>query len=171
MATRLLALTAVALACGVANVRPGFSQRDAVRVRSASCSEIILNTKFPYATGHYRVVLDALSVPPAYLPQVVATQDRLWPYWEKAGMVVRAGAGPVTVTVPSRWRSRAAIGWGNGGPPGTSVTFAGCPGPPNVGHAYAGGFYLRARSGCVPLRIKVARRTTTVWVGLRRHCG
>jgi hypothetical protein len=172
MGARLVVASAlVALVCVVVSVRAAPSQPEAMRATSVSCDEIILDTKFPYVTGGYRVVLGALSVPRSYLSQVVATQSHPWTHWEKAGMVVRAGSGPVTVTVPSRWRGRAAIAWANGGgPPSGSVTFPRCDGAASVGHAYAGGFYLRARSGCVPLLVKVGHRAAMVWVGLRRHC-
>ena len=43
----------------------------------------------PFAGG-YRPVLGVVAAPPAYLPQVVRSTDPRWPYWEKAGMVVRA---------------------------------------------------------------------------------
>jgi hypothetical protein len=170
MAMRLLAVAVVAIACGAAVVLPARSQPTAARTSSVSCDEIILNTKFPYVTGGYRLVLDAVSVPPSYVRQVVATQSEPWRYWSKAGMVIRAGAGPVAVTVPSRWRGRAAITWGNGGPPLSSVTFPRCEPALSVGHAYAGGFYLRARSGCVPLVVRIGQRSATVRFGLGRRC-
>ena len=48
------------------------------------------------AAYRYRPVLGVVSVPPAYISQVVRLRDGPWPYWEKAGLVVRAGRGPVT---------------------------------------------------------------------------
>src|SRR5438105_1326689 len=66
--------------------------------RTVPCDEIILHTKFPYRG--YRLVLGAVSVPPAYLAQVVPTGQRPWAYWRKAGLVVRAGGPPVTISVP-----------------------------------------------------------------------
>src|SRR5205807_3874368 len=79
--------------------------------RTVPCDEIIRHTTFPYRG--YRLVLGAVSVPPAYLAQVVPTGQRPWAYWRKAGLVVRAGGPPVTVTVPRAWRRRAAITGGN----------------------------------------------------------
>src|SRR5262245_38636202 len=71
------------------------------------CDEIILDTKFPYRTGGYRMVLGTVAVPPSYLRQVVPTQTKPWAYWRKAGLVVRASSPQVIVTVPPAWRNRA----------------------------------------------------------------
>jgi hypothetical protein len=89
------------------------------------------------------------------------------------GMVVRGGNFTVTVRVPKAWRSRAAITWGGGESPiGSSVQFSGCSNKPltNEWNAYAGGFYLRAPSGCVPLVFTVGHRSATVRFGIGRHC-
>jgi hypothetical protein len=44
--------------------------------RTVPCSESIDGTKFPYVG--YRLVLDAVSAPPAFLKQVVPTGERPW---------------------------------------------------------------------------------------------
>jgi hypothetical protein len=49
----------------------------AAPIRTVPCDEIILPARAPRAGGH-RVVLGALSVPPAYIPQTVPTGDRPW---------------------------------------------------------------------------------------------
>ena len=133
------------------------------------CDQIILQVKSPSAGG-YRLVLGVVSVPPAFLPQVVPTRNRPWAYWRKAGLVVRAGSAPVSVSVPKQWRSRVAITWGNTGIV-NSLRIAGCGSPTNAWNAYAGGFYLRSRSACVPLIFGVRQRTVTVRFGLGRACG
>src|SRR5207247_633729 len=51
--------------------------------RVVPCSEIIDYTKFPYLGGYqrqfrYRLVLDVISVPPAYMEQVVPTRSTPW---------------------------------------------------------------------------------------------
>ena len=138
-------------------------------VLTVPCDEIILHVKSGRAGG-YRVVLDVVSVPPARLIQVVPSQSRPWAYWRKAGLVVRAGAPPVTVSVPAAWRSRAAITWGNSTGIVSALRIASCPGAAGVWNAYAGGFYLRSRSACVPLRFSVAGRTRVVRFGLGRAC-
>jgi hypothetical protein len=120
-------------------------------------------------------VLGVVSVPPAYLRQVVPTGRRPWRYWRKAALVIRGGSPPVDVVVPKAWRSRVRIGWGGGDEwdgRGISVRIAPCPpsGLRKPGNAYAGGFHLRTRSACVPLIFRVGRRTETVRFGLGRPC-
>ncbi len=166
----LVALWLVAPAVGTAGDAPMPS-------RSVPCSERILTGTFPYVGSRdpryrYRTVLGAISVPPATLPQIVFLKGESWPYWTKAGLVVRANVAAATVSVPKAWRTRVAIIWGNGGQgPFSSVRLGGCGSDPASGAAYAGGFYLRARAACVPLVVRVGKRSTTVHFGLGRACG
>jgi hypothetical protein len=115
---------------------------------------------------------DATGVPwlGEYLHQIIATPGDPWPYGRKAGLVVRPGQEPVTVSVASGWQRWAAITWGNGKPAVASLRIAPCPTPRHVWHVYAGGFLLRSHSACVPLVFQVADRTRTVRFGLGRHC-
>jgi hypothetical protein len=144
--------------------------------RTVPCAEIIDSTRFPYLGGsrpqqRYRLVLGSVSVPPAYLKQIVATRERPWRYWRKAGLVVRADGTAVVISVPKAWRKRAAIAWGYGGHgPFSSLRIAGCRGDPHEGNAYSGGFYLRSSSACVPLVFRVGARSATVRFGLGRRC-
>jgi len=86
-------------------------------------------------------------------------------------MVVRGGEGAsVVVSVPRTWRNRVAIVWGNGGRVFHTLRFPPCGDDPGSGNAYAGGFFLRKPSGCVPLRFTVGERTTLVWFGIVRRC-
>lgn len=153
-----------------ATARPGSSGP----ARTVPCGEVIDHPTFPYVGGvghRYRLVLGVISAPPAYLAQVVATHERPWAYWRKAGLVVRAGGQPVSVSVPEGWMKRAAIIWGNGNyDPASSLRIAACGSDPNVGNAYAGGFYLRSRSACLPLIFRVRRRSATVRFGIGRRC-
>jgi hypothetical protein len=136
---------------------------------TVTCDSIILTVGSGRAGG-YRVVLGVVSVPSAYLPQVVRTRGGRWPYWRKAGLVIRGGSPPVTVSVAKGWRDRAAITWGNSGDV-SALRIASCP-PYEAKrwNAYAGGFLLRSRSACVPLVFQVGDRRTTVRFGLGRHC-
>lgn len=140
---------------------------------TVGCDKIIDRTAFPYLGNgrpehRYRQVRGAISVPAAYLEQVVRTHDRPWSYWRKQGLVVRGNAPAVTVSVPKRWRGRVAITWGNTGAV-SSLRIARC-GPAHVGNAYAGGFYLRSKSACLPLIFRVGRRSATVRFGVGRRC-
>ena len=139
------------------------------RVRTVPCDQAIDHPRFPYGSDGYRPVLDTFSVPPAYLRQVVHVGGA-WPYWRKTGLVMRAGAPPATVTVARAWRGRASIIWGNADKPVSSLRFASCAGRATEGRAYAGGFYLRARSACVPLVFRVGARAKTVRFGVGRRC-
>ena len=136
---------------------------------TVSCDKIILTVGSGRADG-YRVVLGVVSVPEAHLPQVVATRSRAWPFWRKAGLVIRGGSPSVSVTVSQAWRNRAAIHWGNSGVVNV-LRIASCP---RFGdepwNAYAGGFHLRSRSACVPLIFRVGNRSATVRFGLGRAC-
>jgi hypothetical protein len=145
------------------------------RQRTVPCSETIGSPKFPYLGGfakadRYRLVLGAVSVPPAYLEQVVPTGSKPWTHFSKRGMVVRARRS-VAITVPSAWRQRVGIAWGNRGHGVfSSIRIAGCNSDPASGSAYAGGFFLRSPSACVPLVFGVGSRKRMVWFGLGRRC-
>ena len=144
--------------------------------RTIPCSEIIGRTTFPFYGSsqerhRYRLVLGAVSVPPAYLEQVAPTGPTPWTHFSKSGMVVQAGVEPVTITVPPALRQRVGIVWGNAGH-GVfhSIRIAGCRFGPKRGNAYAGGFFLRRPSLCVPLVFGVGSRQQTVWFGIGRRC-
>jgi hypothetical protein len=139
--------------------------------RVVPCSQVINGLK----TGRensYRVVLGVVSAPPARLGRVVRVSTRPWSYWTKAGLNIRAGRGPVRVTVPKAWRTRAAITWGNDTGIVSALRIARCPVevPGMPWNGYAGGFYLRSRSACVPLVFSVGRRSATVRFGIGRRC-
>lgn len=160
------------LAIGAATSAPGAAP--AANHRTVPCDENIHTTPFPYlGNSHpqyrYRTLLNAIAAPPAYLQQVIPTTQQPWRYWRKAGLVVRAGRA-VTITVPPRWRTRAAIVWGNNGGPYESVRIAACAGSQHSGHAYAGGFYLHTPSACLPLTFTVAGRSATVRFGIGKRC-
>lgn len=116
----------------------------------------------------YRVLLGIVSVPPAQLTQVVATNSKPWAYWRKAGLVIHPSNRVVSVTVPTAWRKRAAISWGGSGTV-SALKFEPCP-TGKLWNAYAGGFYLRAHRECVPLIFRVGSRSQTVRFGIGGSC-
>jgi hypothetical protein len=139
--------------------------------RIVPCDEIILSVRSGTAGG-YRVVLGVISVPPAYRPQVVETGSKPWTHWSKAGLVIRGGSPPVSVSVPKAWRNRVAVTWGNNTGIVSALRIAPCPRSASAPwNAYSGGFYLRSRSACVPLIFHVGQRRATVRFGLGRACG
>lgn len=168
----------IALACLVTLVVVQWTAEAAVRNRPeriVPCGEAVDVTPFPFIGSaqkqhRFRLVLGAVSVPPAYLPQTAPTSDAPWRYFSKRGMVVRAGT-TVTVTVPRAWRQRVGISWGNGGH-GVfhTIRIVACASLPRTGSAYAGGFFLRAKSACVPLVFAVGSRRATVWFGVGQRC-
>ena len=133
------------------------------------CDQVIDRTARPFAGG-YRRVLGVVAAPPGYIPQVVRSTEKRWPYWEKAGMVVRADPRPIDVSVPANWRGRAAITWGGGRPAVSAIRFTPCPSPAGVWNAYAGGFLLKTRGACVPLVFQVGRKRTVVRFGVGVRC-
>jgi hypothetical protein len=137
---------------------------------TVSCTGIVLRLRSGHEGGN-RVVLGTVSVPPAYLPQVGHSRNKAWPFFTKRGLGVRGGGPAVVVTVPRAWRRRVAITWGDVGIV-SGLRIAPCSAflPPKVWNGYAGGFYLRSRSACVPLTFRVGRRTKTVRFGLARRC-
>jgi hypothetical protein len=165
----LVGATSAACAGGSSHGATGLPAPTGAHPLLVACDQIIGRPRSPFAVG-YRRVLGVISVPPAYIPQVVRTPGQPWPYWEKAGLVVHAGQKRVSVSVPRAWRRRAAITWGNGNPAVSTLRIAGCPSPANVWNAYAGGFFLRSRGACVPLVFQVGQRRRTVGFGIDRRC-
>jgi len=136
--------------------------------RTIPCDEIIDITRFPRP----RLVLGAVSVPPAFLVRSYGgpLDAAPWRYFAKHGMVVKSGAA-VTITVPSAWRTRVGISWGNNvHRVFHTIRIAACRPIPKRGYAYAGGFFLRRPSACVPLVLAVGDRRQTVWFGIGRRC-
>ena len=140
------------------------SRRDTV-----PCTDIIGQAVTGRDAG-YRIVLGVVSVPPARLRQIVRSSDARWPFWRKAGLVIRASSTPVVVSVPRPWREHVAITWGNNSEIVRSLRIAACPQPRHRWNAYAGGFYLRSRAACVPLTFRVGSRARTVRFGINRDC-
>ena len=118
-----------------------------------------------------RLVLGVVAVPPTYIPQTVESPDGRWPYWTKSGLVVRAGSPPVLVSVPARWRTRVAIGWGQVDAT-SSLRIETCPplSRPEGWNPYSGGFHLRSKAACVPLTFTVSGRSATVRFGVGKRC-
>jgi len=166
----LLGLAFAALV-GVAASANGAANAPAnARPATVGCGDIIGTT----TTGHdggYRAVLGIVSAPPGLLSGPVRVPEFApFPYWRKAGMVIRSSNKPVTVTVPKAWRNRLRIGWGNPAPEATTVTFAPCASSSPTWNGYAGGLFLRGGAACVPLVFAVGDRHATLRFGVGRHC-
>lgn len=163
----MMRLVAIAAVLGLALTAVGSAARGPLVVRCES----IVHPGGVFTWKPERVVLGVAAVPPAYLPQTVATASATWPYWSKSGLVIKANSPPVDVSVPSRWRTRVSITWGNRG--GSELRIASCPATTALGNwnPYTGGFYLRSRAACVPLTFRVGSRSATVRFGVGKRCG
>lgn len=143
--------------------------------RTIPCHETIDVTPFPTLGSsnrrdQARLILNSVMAPPAYLVQTSPTGRTPWRYFSKRGMVVKNGKS-VTITVPMAWRERVGISWGNAGH-GVfhTIRIAACGSDPKRGNAYAGGFFLRSSSACVPLVFHAGNRQQKVWFGVGRRC-
>jgi hypothetical protein len=117
------------------------------------------------------LVLGRIAIYPDYSqPPVPVPGQAPWKYWEKRGLLILAGTGPVTISVPASWRQRVAITYGTNGIVG-SLVLPSCPQPSGVWDGYAGGFYLRTTATCVPLVFTVGNRSVTVPFGIAGRCG
>lgn len=138
-------------------------------VTTVGCDQIIGTATSGDAAG-YRVVLGVVSAPPARMPGVARDPAAApFSFWRKAAMVIRGSTRPVTVTVAPAFARRARIGWGNPAHPSRAVRFAACPAR-SVWNAYAGGFFLRTTSACVPLTFTVGARSATLRFGVGETC-
>ena len=166
----LLVLTVALAGVGCGGSGPGHAEPPAAPLaspRAVGCGETIQQAGAPRG----RILFGVLAVPPAHLERAVPTGTRPWGYFRKYGLVVRAGGPAVLVTVPRAWRHRAAIAWGNNIGPVSSLRLLSCPRQLGAWNAYAGGFYLRSSSSCVPLVFKTGRRTATLRFAIGRRCG
>jgi hypothetical protein len=137
-----------------------------------SCSDVA-GSSTSGSADHTRVVLGSVSVPPARIQSAQPdNSESPWRFFAKSGFEIHAGSQPVVVSVPVGWRNRVAITWG---PVGafSKVRFQACRHPGGLTgrwNGYAGGFYLNARTGCVPIRVTIGHRSMTAHVGIGTSC-
>jgi hypothetical protein len=169
-ASVLIAVVVIALAVtgcsgpGPVHVKPPtapLASPSAVR-----CDQVITSSR---GAPGARILFAVLTVPPAHLPRAAPTGTGPWGYFAKFGPALRANSPAVLVTIPAAWRHRAAIAWGNVGPV-SSLRLLGCPRQLGAWNGYAGGFYLRSASGCVPVVFGIGRRTATLRFAIGRGC-
>ena len=136
--------------------------------QTVGCDQIIQRVDQPGG----RLVLGVLAVPPARLELAAPTAAQPWAYFAKYGIAIRAGSPAVLITVPETWRHRAGIGWGNNLGVVSSLRLLSCPRQLGAWNVYAGGFYLRSPSGCVPLVFHIGRQTATLTFAIGNdNCG
>jgi hypothetical protein len=167
-----LAIAPVAMTAptGGTNVRP---PRGVYLHTSASCDSVIdQRTQPTYANA----VADArVALWPRSFVVEMGYQRYLHPfhYWGKEGVQVKAGAGPVDLIVPPRYRELASLMYGDsGGSDGSSIVrIKGCSAADSAAPwlAYAGGFFVR-QPLCLPLKVRTGRASTTVRLSLGKRC-
>jgi hypothetical protein len=139
--------------------------------QSAACS-YTSNSAIGYSAtppAGFQTVLRKIMVMPASPQPATSAGQGSWAYFSKTAVLIRAGTGPVLVSVPSSWRGRAAITWGSAGQV-ESLTLTACAQPAGVWDVFAGGLYLRTNKGCVPVQFRLGGRTVTVTYGVGRDC-
>jgi hypothetical protein len=173
--TPLVALLTVALSStglGLLATGPPASARQASANHAPAsvvpCDNVIASTRGP--DSHERVVLGSFGAPPSRIQRAANGQGNGWQYFAKTGVEVKAGVGPVTVSVAPAIRHRAAISWGNALPIVQTVRFTSCRATATRWDAYAGGFFLRSRTACVTLVVRVGSRSRTIRVGIGERC-
>jgi hypothetical protein len=110
---------------------------------------------------------------PLVVPNPARDPQSGFQWFGKLGLQVKQGTEPVVISIPTDWRSRAAVGWNNRGGGPTSVEHvAGCAGngwigapggPSNHWLGYPGGYYVNTK-GCMPLDVSVGHRQQRVYV-------
>ncbi|MBA2764159.1 MAG: hypothetical protein H0U42_05675 [Thermoleophilaceae bacterium] len=140
-------------------------------IPDASCEESIGGARYSGTDEGARVVLGVISVPPEYRPEGAAPSgDETWMYSAELDLVLRADQPPIEIGVPKEWRNRVAISLGN-----TTIVqslrFPSCPNNGLPWNAFTGTVYLKVRTACVPLTLRVGRQTATVRFGIGKRCG
>jgi hypothetical protein len=128
---------------------------------------------FARSPGHAagsQLVLGRIFLQAGYVGMPVPVSgDGPWRYWEKRGILILAGSGPVLVSVPPSWSQRAAITYGAEGIV-SSLALTACRQPAGVWAGYAGGIYLRVVTSCVPLVFTIGNRSATVRFSVAGRC-
>lgn len=126
--------------------------------------------KSPGHAAGSQLVLGRISVQTGYLGMPVpVTGNEPWRYWQKRGILILAGTGPVSVSVPPSWRQQAAVTYGTEGI-ASSLVLTACRQPAGVWAGYAGGIYLRTATSCVPLVFAIGNRSITVRFSVAGRC-
>ena len=136
------------------------------RSRYTSNSAIGYNATAP--AGFQTVLKKVMVMPTSPQPATSAGPGR-WAYFSKTDVLIRAGTGPVSVSVPPSWRGRAAITWGSVGQV-ESLTLTACARPGDGWDVFAGGLYVRTNKACVPVRFRLGGHTDTVIYDIGRDC-
>ena len=164
-----LAGAVLVAACTASSSTPTTGSHPAMQPPPATAYPCGLANVRTSGPGPGRLVLGVISVRDELWPTAPVHQGR-WRHWQKDPLWIRAGRQTVTITVPAAWRNRAAITWGLNVGIVSTLRLPGCPSASGTWNGYAGGFYLRSASACVPLVFGVGRRSAMARVGVGRRC-
>ena len=167
-ACAFLICAAVVAGCGSGGVPSGHPVPTLSAVPCSYTADGVIGVQTTPPAG-FRAVLKNIRVMTTSLEQAAPMPPGKWPYFSKTAMLIWAGTGPVSVSVPASWRGRAAISWGSFGQVET-LTLGACASPGGVWDAFAGGLYLRTTKACVPVQFRLGGRTVTVTYGVGREC-
>jgi hypothetical protein len=159
----------VALAATLAYVSASVEVQGVSKYRVVTCNDAVEIDPPPTPSPTYeRVVFNRLAIANEQFPDSVGrTSQGPFRYWAKSGILVRPRRTPVDLIVPTAWRGRLAIEWGNGGL-SYHLRFVGCRSVLDW-LPYAGGFFLR-KPACVPLIVRVGKRSTRLRFGIGKPC-
>ena len=165
----LLVVVALALAVTAGTLRAAPPQ-----ITSISCdsSDMYDHPVRPHSGD--QVLFGYVAVPPrdAYLGQPDRDLTKRWRYTTWRYLLVHTGTKAVTLSVPQAWRGRFGINFGDSGNRGlTALRVSPCRYALSNGlwNEFGGNFSFNARA-CVPLVVRVGKRSTTVHFGLGKRC-
>lgn len=166
MAAAAAASAAAALAALALVSPPGVAPHGVV-----GCDDVAMGMGAVEPVRGEQLVFGLVAMPARFLSQVFAEKYPL-AYFGKAGVTIRAGSGPIDIVVPSAWRRRVAIEWGEGDNSvgvASSLRFTPCKPYDRKWLPYAGGIHVSAPA-CVPLIVRAGGRSRTLHFGIGRRC-
>lgn len=137
---------------------------------SPTCSAMVNMTSLKPGPG-YRVEFGDVAVPPTVQRNPIIPDEpgvRRWAYAQRTGFMFLGSGPPAVISVPAGWQDSVALGTPNGA--ASSLHLPSCPEGAQW-NIYVTVIYLHSPSACVPLRIQVGQRATTLRFDLGRACG
>jgi hypothetical protein len=129
------------------------------------------NATTPHPERGFRTVFGDVAVPPAFLPLGHTGRGKPWKYGMKTAFLYRGGGPPVTISVPEGWQRQIGLFGPPNGIDGTARTLhiPSCP-PRGSWVVYVSAFFVRTRTACAPLDVRVGGLIAQFWFGLGARC-
>jgi hypothetical protein len=135
-----------------------------------ACKDFVATPAAPPAS--YSVALKRVALPTGKALQAVDARDPRpgHKYFAKQGLLVKLGA-PFQLIVPTAWKGRLLMQWGNPGTATDHLWVSGCKTTKRGARwlAFVGGFWV-AKPACVPLTVKSAGKQRSVHIGAGKAC-